>query len=113
VAERSTAIKDRNEYITSLLEQNAAYAEYLSTTFENGEILLTLDEDKLAAAVDKIAEGAVKASAYSSMANAVTAGQQADLYRSKIAGIDLAAGIRSYIAGDSFTGFETKTTPLT
>lgn len=95
VAERSTAIKDRNEYITSLLEQNAAYAEYLSTTFENGEILLTLDEDKLAAAVDKIAEGAVKASAYSSMANAVTAGQQADLYRSELKGVNLVAGTRS------------------
>ena len=90
VSERGQAIQDQNEYILSLLEEDATYAQYIQSTFtEGGQLYLTLDSDALAAAVDKIAEGATRASAYSNFANAVQQQQMADVYRSRLAGVNL------------------------
>lgn len=82
ISERNTAIQNRNDYITSLLEQDAAYAEYLSSTFENGQLVLTLDENALADAANKAAESATSAAIASDFANAMVAGRQANVYRS-------------------------------
>lgn len=81
--QHNDAIKDRNEYITSLLEENEKFGEYVRTTFENGELVLTLDEDALAAAADKAAEAAVKASIGSSFAQATVAGRQVAVLQQK------------------------------
>jgi len=60
--DRLEAIKSRDEYIKSLLEQDATYAQYIEYyQAGNGEIYLTLDADKLKQAVDAIAEAAVHA----------------------------------------------------
>ena len=89
-SDRGKAIQDQNEYILSLLEENATYAQYIQSTFtEGGQLYLTLDSDALAAAVDKIAEGATRASAYSNFASAVQQQQMADVYRSRLWGVDL------------------------
>ena len=57
------SIQAQNEYVRSLIEQDAAYSQYVKTVEGlDGEIILTLDEDALAAAADKAAEAAVKAS---------------------------------------------------
>ena len=57
------SIQAQNEYIRSLIEQDATYSQYVNTVKGlDGEIILTLDEDALAAAADKAAEAAVKAS---------------------------------------------------
>ena len=96
---RNEAIQSRNEYIQSLLEQDAAYAQYLSSTFENGQLILTLDEDALANAANQAAEAAVKAAVGSTLAQATVAGRQANVYQSKIntAGVNLEARtIRDY-----------------
>lgn len=81
--QRNDVIKDRNEYITSLLEENEKFGEYVRTTFENGELVLTLDEDALAAAADKAAEAVVKASIGSSFAQATVAGRQVAVLQQK------------------------------
>lgn len=86
--DRSKAIQDRNEYITSLLEKNAEYVKYLSTTFEDGEIKLVLDEDAIANAVDRAAEAARKAQGYSSIGDAAVAQKQARLYKTKNIEVD-------------------------
>ena len=96
---RAEAIQNRNEYIQSLLEKDATYAKYLSSTFENGQLVLTLDEDALAAAADKAAEAATQAAAGASFAQATVAGREAALYNSRIrnAGVDInARTIRDY-----------------
>ena len=89
-SDREKAIQDQNEYILSILEEDATYAQYIQSTFtEGGQLYLTLDSDALAAAVDKIAEGATRASAYNNFANAVQQQQMADVYKSRLAGVDL------------------------
>ena len=98
-SDRGEAIQSRNEYIQSLLEQDATYAKYLSSTFENGQLVLTLDEEALANAANRAAEAAVKAAVGSTLAQATVAGRQANVYQSKIdaAGVDLEARtIREY-----------------
>ena len=99
-SERSKAIKDRNEYITSLLEQNAAYAKYIHTTFENGEIVLTLDSDALAEAVNEVANAAVRAGAYNAVAQAQVSALRYQYYAGKAYNNDL-IGRFTYITGYS------------
>ena len=75
--EKTAAIKSRTEYIQSLLEQNAAYAQYIDQyQVKNGEIYLTLDSDKLAEACKKIAETATRVQSGADIANANVAFQQ-------------------------------------
>lgn len=89
VSDRNKAVQNRNEYIESLLKENADYAEYLTTTFKDGEIVLTLDEDALATAANKAAEAAVKAAAGTTFAQATVAGRQANVYEAQMRGVDL------------------------
>lgn len=75
--ERTEAIKSRTEYIQSLLEQNATYAQYIDQyEVKNGEIFLTLDSDKLAEACEKIAETATRVQSGTDIANANAAFQR-------------------------------------
>ena len=75
--ERTEAIKSRTEYIQSLLEQNATYAQYIDQyEVKNGEIFLTLDSDKLAEACEKIAETATRVQSGADIANANVAFQK-------------------------------------
>lgn len=88
--ERNTAIQNQNDYIASLIKEDATYAQYIrSTITEGGQIYLTLDEVALASAVDKIAEGAVQASAYADIANANVAEAQSNYYKNLLEGVDL------------------------
>ena len=100
---RETAIQNQNDYIASLIKQDATYAQYIKSTLtEKGQIYLTLDSAALAAAVDKIAEGAVKASAYSDIANASVQSMTGNYYNGLLEGVNLNAG--------TYTG---STTPFT
>ena len=94
--ERKDIIQDQNEYISSLLEQDATYAKYLRSTFENGQLILTLDENALAEAANKAAEAAVKAAAGARFAQAAISTKQAQVYESELRsrGIDLTTGRR-------------------
>ena len=87
-SERNQAIQDRNNYIESLLEQNSKYAEYLTTTFENGQMVLKLDID--ASALDKAIQGANMAQAGSDLAQASVANRQANILRARLRDVDLA-----------------------
>ena len=80
-AERDTSIKERNEYLLSLIKQDQTYAQYLqSAVSEGGEIILTLNEDALAAAAKDAAEAASDAAVKSYFTNATQAGAQAAVY---------------------------------
>ena len=75
--ERTEAIKSRTEYVQSLLEQNETYAQYIEDfKVENGELLLTLDSEKLAEACDEIAKAAIKSQSIEDIGNANLAFQQ-------------------------------------
>lgn len=89
---RIKAIKDRNEYITSLLEQNAEYQKYLSSTFEGGQIKLVLDEDAIANAVEKAAEVVRKAEGYNNLAQAASMYEEIQNYTEKLAHAYLSNG---------------------
>ena len=99
---RAKAIKDRNEYITSLLEQNKEYQKYLSTTFEGGQIKLVLDEDAIANAVEKAAEVAQRVGAYSTLSSAVAEQTRANLYRDKLKGVNFEAKTRTVETYDEY-----------
>ena len=74
VSEQNKAIEERNEYIKNLLEQDATYAKYISSTIDkSGRYVLTLDEDALAAAADKAAKAAVDAAINASLGQAAAA----------------------------------------
>ena len=84
ISERQETIQDRNDYITSLLESDPNYAKYISSTIdEGGQFILTLDENALAAAVDKVAESAVQTAIASQVAQANVNVQQAQVYESR------------------------------
>lgn len=60
--ERSTAIQSRNDYLLSLIKEDATYAKYISSAINNGgEIVLTLDEKAFAKAVEEKGTAATKA----------------------------------------------------
>jgi len=61
VQDHSKAIQDRNEYLTSLLEQDASFADFIQSDIKNGEFVLTINEDAFANAIAK-AEEAVQES---------------------------------------------------
>ena len=85
-SQRKQVIEDRNNYIQSLLEQNSKYAEYLTTTFENGQMVLTLDID--ASALDAAIRGANFAQAGSDFAQAIVADRQANILKNKLSNVD-------------------------
>ena len=88
--ERTEAIKSRTEYIQSLLEQNATYAQYIDQyEVKNGEIFLTLDSDKLAEACEKIAETALKVQSGVDIANANVAFQRYQEAQNDIAKLEM------------------------
>ena len=92
--EHGNKIKERNDYINSLLEENQAYAKYIDSTFENGELVLTIKEDQLTKAIKEVSEGATNAAVSSSLANAEVSKKQANLFNSKISnmGVNLEEG---------------------
>lgn len=103
VSERSQAIQNQNEYILSLLEQDATYAQFIQSTFgEGNQLYLTLDSAALAKAVDEIAKGATRASAYDNFADAIVSQQTADFHKSQLNGINLRD--RTRLVTDTTTG---------
>ena len=99
-AERDAAILSRNDYILSLIEKDATYAQYLQSAIsEGGQIVLTLDEEALAKAADEAAKAAVQANVDSYFANANQQDKQAVVYdrqgnRAKIRAENLEADYR-------------------
>lgn len=98
-AGRNTAIEDRNNYINELLQQDSSYAKYLSSTFKDGKLELTLDETSIRKVMDNAAKAATQAAIGSDLAKAMQAGKQANIYRVEgiRAGVNTAEGtIRDY-----------------
>lgn len=89
VSEHDQAVKDRNEYINSLIKQNAEYAKYVSYIKENGEIVLTLEEDALQKAADAAAQAAARAAADASFGGANVSKAQAEYYKNLLSNVDL------------------------
>ena len=91
VEEHNEAIQNRNEYINSLLEQNEAFAKYVSTEIQEGQLVLTVDDASLNEAIQKVAEAATNAATSADLANAMQSGKQADVFEARIrrAGVDL------------------------
>lgn len=82
--EKDTAIKSKNDYILSLIDRDATYAQYLqSATSESGQIVLTLNEEALAKAADEAAKAAVQANVDSYFAKAGQQDAQANANESK------------------------------
>lgn len=97
IEERNEAIQNRNEYINSLLEQNEAFAKYVSTEIKEGQLVLTVDDTSLNEAIQTVAEAATRAATGADLANAMQAGKQADIFEARLAGVDLEnRTIRSY-----------------
>ena len=75
IEDRNEAIQNRNEYIQSLLEQNETLAEYVTASQEDGQFILTINEEQLAAAVKNASESAAKAAISANFANALKSSQ--------------------------------------
>lgn len=79
VQDRSKAIQDRNEYLTSLLEQDAAFADFIQSDIKNGEFVLTINEDAFANAMAKSEEAVQESKVNDLLAQANLSAQKADL----------------------------------
>ena len=95
VAGRNKAIEDRNTYVNELLQQNDSYAKYLKTTFKDGQLQLTLDENALKNVADEAEKAATQTAFGADLAKAMQAGKQANVYRADIAraGAEVETGI--------------------
>ena len=94
IAGRNKAIEDRNTYVNELLQQNDSYAKYLKTTFKDGKLELTLDENALKNVADEAEKAATQAAFGADLAKAMQASKQANVYRADIrrAGANIEAG---------------------
>lgn len=96
LSEQQSVIQDQNEYLLSLMEKDSTYAQYVKTSFtEGGQLYLTIEPNAFAEAIDKINEATTKSTAYSNLGQAILNQQQIDLYRSKLAGVDLEKGTKT------------------
>lgn len=95
ISERNKAIEDRNTYVNELLQQNDSYAKYLKTTFKDGQLQLTLDENALKNVADEAEKAATQAAFGADLAKAMQANKQANVYRADIrrAGANTETGI--------------------
>ena len=83
--EYNDAIVNRNEYINSLLQENETLAQYVTASQENGQFVLTINEEQFSKAVENAAQGAAKAAIGANFANALQAGRQANVYEQQLA----------------------------
>lgn len=90
---RQKAISERNQFINDLLQKDNTYAQYLKTSFDNktGELVLTIDEADMQKVAENAEAGAVKAAAGASLAQAMKAGAQANVYAAQMrrAGVNI------------------------
>lgn len=90
---RQKAISERNQFINDLLQKDNTYAQYLKTSFDNktGELVLTIDEADMQKVAENAEAGAIKAAAGASLAQAMKAGAQANVYAAQMrrAGADI------------------------
>lgn len=103
LAGRNKAIEDRNTYVNELLQQNDSYAKYLKTTFKDGQLQLTLDENALKNVADEAEKAATQAAFGADLAKAMQANKQANVYRADIrrAGANTETGtITTIVQGD-------------
>ena len=99
--ERQAAVRERTDYVAQLVKSNEKYADYLISTFENGELVLKLDESSINALATATAEAEKKASSASDFAAAAAAGKEAAVYEAKMVGVDLTKGTREVTYYDS------------
>ena len=85
------ATRKRTEYVAQLLEQHSELAQYVESYQQGGELVLTIDESQLDAAIKRASQAAIDIAVNADFANAIRAGRQAAVYRSQItaAGVDL------------------------
>ena len=77
IQEKTEAVKARNDYIKSLLEENEIYAQYINHyEVKDGQIYLTIDEDALQKALDRVSEEAIRRQAREDVSNANVAYKQ-------------------------------------
>ena len=81
VSDRTNAIRERSDYVTSLMQDNPQIAKYVSAQQQNGEIVLTIDETQFNQAIQEATEGATQAAINADFTNALQAGKQADMYQ--------------------------------
>ena len=81
--ERQAAVRERTDYVAELIKSNEKYADYLISTFENGELVLKLDESSINALATATAEAEKKASSASDFTAATAAGKEAAVYEAK------------------------------
>ena len=81
VSDRTNAIRERSDYITSLMQDNPQIAKYVNAQQQNGEIVLTIDETQFNQAIQEATEGATQAAVNADFTNALQAGKQADMYQ--------------------------------
>ena len=93
VTGKKKAIQERNEYINNLIQKDKSYAKYLKTSFDSktGDLVLTIDEADMKQVADDAAKSASNAAAQSSLAQAMVAGKQANVYEAQArrAGADI------------------------
>ena len=80
----SKAVQDRNEYLTSLLEQDASFAKYIQSEVKNGELVLSIDEEAFANAITKAEENAQNLKVDNLLAQANLSSQRADFVQQQI-----------------------------
>ena len=83
IKDLNKAIDSRNEYINSLIESNNEFAKYTTASQQNGQLVLTIDEDQLKKVTEEQTSIAAKASMAADFGRAAVAGQKADQYAYK------------------------------
>lgn len=104
--ERQVALRERTDYVAELIKSNEKYADYLISTFENGELVLKLDESSINALAIATAEAEKKASSASDFSAAAEAGKEAAVYEAKLAGVDLTKGTREITYYDNTASWQ-------
>lgn len=82
--ERDAAIKERNQYILDLIEQDKTYAQYLNTTFDNGKMILSFDESALTSAITAGIQASRVQEYIAGMSDAAVAEQQRQIAQGRV-----------------------------
>lgn len=78
VEEKAAAIRDRNDFISKSIQENNEYTKFLESSIDiNGQLILTLDEEALAEAIENAEKNVSRATAGISFAAATEAGLRA------------------------------------
>ena len=81
--EYNDAIQNRTEYINELIKNNQELAKYTNESWENGKLVLTIDESALNDAIDKASKLASDTTISSNFAQAMKAAKEANVYEER------------------------------